>query len=59
MSRVEEWRKAIKIAEEAGVDGWAVMNHSLCRGALDEEHERAEAWKACALRLMAKMDEPK
>jgi len=33
---VEEWQKAIKLAEEAGVDGYAVMNHSLCRTAIEE-----------------------
>jgi hypothetical protein len=38
------------------------VDEERCEGLLRElaeERERAEAWKACALRLMAKMDAPK
>jgi hypothetical protein len=46
MSAVEEWDKAIQLAKEAGVDGWAVMNHDLCSAAIAELEARIEKLNA-------------
>ena len=41
MTALEDWEKAIELAKDAGVYGWAVMNHDTCTAAI-------ESLKCCA-----------
>ena len=35
MTALEDWEKAIELAKDAGVYGWAVMNHDTCTASIE------------------------